>query len=360
MAVGFPAKTTYVDGDVFSASDINDTNGTINLLQTSTLSQSAGKNAVINGGMDIWQRGTSFANAASRIYTADRFMAYRFGFQNNITTSRVASGLTGFTYAMRNQRTAADIQTGAFFIDHALESIDSLRFAGQTVTFSFYARAGANYSPTSSFLNLLLRSGTGTDQIFTSMSGASTVVSGNATLTTSWQRFTFTGSVPSASTQLGFEFTATPTGVAGANDWFDITGVQLELGSYATSFLRTGGTIQGELAAAQRYYYRQVANSGARFGDGHNNATTSAEFITFFPVQMRVAPTALETTGTASDYSVRSANANTTTSGVPTFNQSTTLIGQFIFVVASGLTLGLGAFARSNATGAFLGWSAEL
>ena len=38
MAVGFPAKTTYANGDVFSASDINDTNGTINLLTSSTLS----------------------------------------------------------------------------------------------------------------------------------------------------------------------------------------------------------------------------------------------------------------------------------------------------------------------------------
>jgi hypothetical protein len=32
MAVGFPTKVSYLDGDVFSASDINDTNGTLNLL----------------------------------------------------------------------------------------------------------------------------------------------------------------------------------------------------------------------------------------------------------------------------------------------------------------------------------------
>lgn len=35
MAVGLPLKTTYVDGEVFSASDINDTNGTVNLLNPS-------------------------------------------------------------------------------------------------------------------------------------------------------------------------------------------------------------------------------------------------------------------------------------------------------------------------------------
>lgn len=33
MAVGFPTKVSYADGDVFSASDINDTNGTINLIK---------------------------------------------------------------------------------------------------------------------------------------------------------------------------------------------------------------------------------------------------------------------------------------------------------------------------------------
>jgi hypothetical protein len=32
MAVGFPTKVTYANGDVFSASDINDTNGTLNLI----------------------------------------------------------------------------------------------------------------------------------------------------------------------------------------------------------------------------------------------------------------------------------------------------------------------------------------
>jgi hypothetical protein len=32
MAVGFPTKVTYANGDVYSAGDVNDTNGTLNLI----------------------------------------------------------------------------------------------------------------------------------------------------------------------------------------------------------------------------------------------------------------------------------------------------------------------------------------
>jgi hypothetical protein len=50
MAVGFPTKVTYANGDVFSASDINDTNGTINLINPSA-------------------KGDLFAGSAANTYT---------------------------------------------------------------------------------------------------------------------------------------------------------------------------------------------------------------------------------------------------------------------------------------------------
>jgi hypothetical protein len=291
MAVGFPTKTTYADGDVFSASDINDTNGTINLLTSSTLSVAAGKNALINGGMDIWQRGTS---ATTNVYLADRWIT--FGNTPDRTSSRQTASLDGFTWALRTQRNSGSTSTGQQYAIQTLESINSIPFQGKTVVLSWYAKAGANYSSASSALTFSVESGTGTDQSYISgFTGAATVVSGTKTLTTSWQRFTATGTVSASATQLNVQFNYTPVGTAGANDWFEITGVQLELGSVATTFSRAGGTIQGELAACQRYYYRWTAGSSYSMAcfttaRGSNNS----DGILPAPVKMRANPTSVD------------------------------------------------------------------
>ena len=113
MAVGFPLKTTYANGDVYSASDVNDTNGTINLLGLSA-STSAGKNAMINGGMDIWQRGTTSASiTTSIVYTADRWAAISGASTGTVVSRQTTSDTTNLPtiqYCARVARTAG--QTG--------------------------------------------------------------------------------------------------------------------------------------------------------------------------------------------------------------------------------------------------------
>ena len=169
MATGWPMKTTYANGDVYSAGDVNDITGTINLLQTSTLSSQAGKNPFINGGFDVWQRGTSVSVAASATatYTGDRFALTTQASQAS-TVSRQTTGdttnLPTIQYCARVQRNSGQTGTGSMIFGQSLETTNSIRFAGQTVTLSFYARKGANYSPTSSILNANIYTGTGTDQ----------------------------------------------------------------------------------------------------------------------------------------------------------------------------------------------------
>jgi len=74
-----------------------------------------------------------------------------------------------------------------------------------------------------------------------------------AALTATWQRFTATATVSALATQLGVIFFSSPTGTAGANDYWEVTGVQIDLGSVALPFRTAYGTIAGELAACRRY-----------------------------------------------------------------------------------------------------------
>ena len=363
MAVGLPLKTTYANGDVYSASDVNDTNGTINLLQTSTLSSQAGKNGVINGGYDVWARGTSVSvSASSAPYTTDRWQA-NVGANQATTVSRQATGdttnLPNIQYCARFQRNSGQTGTGSTYFTQSLESVNSIPFAGKAVTVSFYARRGSNYSATSNALTAILASGTGTDQnINTGFTGQATTATSTVTLTTTWQRFTMTGTVASTATQLGVYFTFTPTGTASTNDYYEITGVQLELGSYATTFSRAGGTIQGELAACQRYYWRSTAGAAYQsFAAGQAGSTTVGFMQCANPVPMRVAPTSIDFSTVALSLSAFTVQAVTAL----TIDQAGSVSSLLRATVASGLSAGNATvLIANNSTSAYVGLNAEL
>ena len=275
----------------------------------------AGKNAFINGGMDVWQRGTSISVTASTApYTADRWQV-NLGANQASTVSRQVTGdttnLPNIQYCMRYQRNSGQTGTGAMYLTQSFESSNSISFTGKTATLSFYARAGANFSPTSSILTSYVYYGTGTDQNITgAYTGAVGLGGQNNTLTTTWQRFTMTVSIASTATEIALLLAHTPTGTASTNDYYEITGVQLEVGSVATPFSRNGATIQGELAACQRYYYRKTTagNNQSLASGGISTNTTRGDIVLNHPVQMRVVPTSLDYsnlifTDTATNYS---------------------------------------------------------
>jgi hypothetical protein len=363
MAVGFPTKVTYADGDVFSASDINDTNGTLNLLGSS-VATTAGKNGIINGAMQIWQRGTSLAvtSSSTGFYSVDRFNTYRAATGSTVSrqTTSDTTNLPTIQYCARVQRDSGNSSTTNIFFAQALESSNSYRFAGQTVTLSFYARKGANYSAASSALGVKLQSGTGTDNnIIVGFTGNTDVISQTATLTTTWQRFTYSGTVGASATQVGALFTFTPVGTAGANDHFEITGVQIEQGSTATAFQTATGSIQGELAACQRYYWRATAvQNYSPFGWAIGNSAGLGDAEIVFPVFMRVAPTSV-------DYSTLVCYDGTNLIAVSSLTLTGSGIGvnvgRLALTMASGLTsFRMYQLAANNSTSAYVGFSAEL
>jgi hypothetical protein len=242
-----------------------------------------------------------------------------------------------------------------------METNDSVRYANKPVTLSFWAKAGANYSSASSALGVQWTTGTGTDQrVIDGYTGASNIVATNATLTTSWQRFSFTGTAASNTNEMGFLIYNTPVGTAGANDWFEITGVQVEFGSVATNFKRAGGgTIQGELAACQRYYYRQTpSGSFGWVAFGLASGTTGGAVGTTFPTQMRVRPTAIEY---ASLDACDAASTVALTSLTLDTNVSSPNVGVCNFGVAAGLTAFRPYYLRQSTNPAgYLAFTSEL
>jgi len=264
----------------------------------------AGKNAAINGAFDIWQRGTSFTPTVHQ-YCADRWDMGRFGGVSGAQITQQASGLTGFQYAARLQRQSGNTGTQAVAMITGIETKDSLRFAGQSATLSFYARAGANFSASGSAFTAQIITGTGTDESPWAGFTGQTTNSTNVTLTTSYQRFTYTVSIASNTTEIALQLYFTPTGTAGTNDYIEITGVQLEQGSVATPFSRAGGTLQGELNACMRYYYQtSVGNDNyTPFGVATYNTSTTVNYLWVpTPVTMR---------GTAANITPTTTAANT-------------------------------------------------
>jgi hypothetical protein len=321
-------------------------------------------NPVLNSTFQVWQRGTSgVLGGTGTTYTADRWATYT---ASSGTISRQVTGdttnLPFIQYCARVQRNSGETATGTVGVWQSFESINSIPFAGKTVTISYYARKGANFSATSDLLSGFIISGTGTDQNLasTGFTGQATVATSNATLTTTWQRFTATGTVATNATQIGLRFSYASTGTAGANDYFEVTGVQVELGSIATPFRTNGGTLAGELAACQRYYIRYSSNGDSNFdliGPFGSAAQTTQIFIPWNTPTMRTAASAV-------DYANLRLSDNS--GGTPAISNLVLIVNsnpttQWIEVTTTGAT----AYrpytlqANNNAT-AYIGFSAEL
>ena len=258
-------------------------------------------NPVLNSCFDIWQRGITSVTVTgfAKTYMIDRWWGCAVGTGSFYATRQATADTTNLPniqYCARVQRTVSTTNTVVQQFTQPIETANSVPFAGKTVTLSFYARAGANYSSASNVLNYQLLSGTGTDESqFGGYTGQTTVLSQNATLTNIWQRFTYSATVGATATELAVVFNNTPTGTAGANDYYEVTGVQIDIGSSPLPVRRNATTYQGELAACQRYYYRQTATgNNSNYALGMGTSTTLIRYPMTFPVTMRVTPTAID------------------------------------------------------------------
>ena len=349
------------------------------------------KNRIINGAMTIDQRnaGASFTPSTTNGgYSLDRWSG-QVTQNSKLTIQQDAGAVTppvGFTdYLGVTSSSAYSVLTGdTFYVQQIVEGFNcaDLNWGtanAKTITISFWVRS----SLTGTFGGALENGGQNRVYVFSyTISTANTWEQKSITITGdqsgTWAtnntygigvRFglgsgsTFTGSAGSWSAGNLVQPTSSVS-VVGTNGatWY-LTGVQLEVGTQATTFTTAGGSYGAELALCQRYYQKIAPTT--QFTDiayGNCSTTTQATGGIYFRTSMRIAPSALETTGTAANYAVTHSGTNTTCSVVPSFGTSTTENINIDATVASGLTVGRGCALRSasGVTTAYLAWSAEL
>jgi len=328
----------------------------------------AGKNKIINGDFFINQRG--FTSTTSSAFGFDRFYNQSDGASGTATFS--AQTFTPGTapvsgYEAKNfLRCITTGQSAAGVYSIFQQQIEDVRaIAGQTVTISFWAKA-ASATPKIA-IEVEQNFGAGG-----SPSAAVQTYAGQVTLSTSWARYSVSVAVPSISGKtIG---TTANTSSNGINLWvsagttynartgslgiqsntFDIWGLQVEQGSTATAFQTATGTIQGELAACQRYYFRATGTSQP-LGAGVYYASTTALISVKLPVTMRVSPTyGSSGTDAVSIYSTssRASTANVLDVSSP---DNITIIG-----TTAASTAGYGAVGYLNLSSKYLEAVAEL
>jgi len=374
---------------------VSTTNLTVNGNAYPTAGSLSNRNLIINGAMQVAQRGTSFNLAhdgTTAAWTLDRFRVAMSGAdqwdctvtQSSEAPDGYANSLLITTGTAETTVDAAEYASLQYKVEaQDLQQIASGTSAAKDMRLSFWVRS----SQTGTFAfgiykapqtqrglsaTYTINSADTWEQKTLSIPGDTAgggiddnnglgmnfywlLAAGSdwtSTDSTSWINYVTTG-LAYGHAQNGVVTTASAT--------WQITGVQLEVGQVATPFEHR--SYGDELARCQRYYYKIQAKASAQsgfFGSSFNRNTTTCLGVTFFPVELRSSPTALEQSGTASDYQILHGTTQTVCTSVPAWWESDTFSARTLFTTGASLTAGQGSILRSATTNAFLAWSAEL
>jgi hypothetical protein len=247
--------------------------------------------------------------------------------------------------------------SAAAYLGQKIEDVRT--FAGQTVTVSFWAKAASGTPKVG--INLVQNFGSG---------GSAEVIAptGSVTLTTSWARYTLSVAIPSISgktigtssylflllwTSAGTDY-AGYTNIGVQNATIDFWGVQMEVGT-ATAFQTATGTIQGELAACQRYYFRtQTGTNAGYFGVTVAGSATTTYANVIMKQTMRTTPTSVDFSGLK--WQSINNSGNITAASISDATPENVLL----VCTTTGATAGAMNYLSGQSNTAYVGYSAEL
>jgi hypothetical protein len=314
----------------------------------------AGKNFLINGGFDIWQRGTS-STLNFGYGCADRWLQY-IGTGTGTFAQESTVVPLGSRYSIKF--TSSNASTNASITQY-METSTCSPFIGKTISVSVQVAAS-----TSTAIALTVSYSTTVDAGAGSSWTTITATSGGTATPTSTTFVTLAGVYAVPSNANSIRVILNPSSNIGNGVVLYYGNAQLELGSVPTTFTRAGGTLQGELAACQRYYWQTAWNTSSTttimVGGFGISSTTVAQAYCAHPVTMRAIPSAA-LNGTANMFLYNGAGGGSSfpISAIAAQN-STTIAGSFNFTT-SGITASAAYnLLAATAGNGYISFSAEL
>ena len=354
---------------------VNNSNGTCTANITNNLSN---RNLIINGAMNIAQRGTS--STSSGYQTVDRFrLAVANTDQAAYTQKQVTDSPDDFSQSYEFDVTTAETSLDSneyAYIGHRIEAQNLQTVKANQVTLSFHVKA--------------YQTGTYTINIFQSDGGIHITKTYTINQTATWEKKTLTfpantGTQPNNDNGFGWEIAwimAAGSGVSSSdstswgaysdagfaygqgvnvlsstNNYFKITGVQLEVGSVATDFEHR--SFGQEFALCQRYLFRLGSNSSIydSLAMGVASNDIYCKTVIPYPVATRATPTFTYNDITIDD-DVATYNSNRIQSILST--QGGTQTGQIIFQCGSFTAAGRAFRVLANNALGYIQGDAEL
>ena len=332
---------------------VSTTNLTVNGNAYPSAGPLSNRNLIINGSMEIAQRGTS--SSSNGYVSLDRWYVNQSGGSTTFSqeTFAVGSEIEGIsTYGKLVVSSSSDYTN----IRQRIEDVKSIPTG--TVTVSFWAKGTAP----SGGLNIWIVQNFG--------SGGSVdvdIAPEDVSLTATWTKYSVNFTIPSISGKTigSSNFLQVAFGQysnTGTTAWqLNITGVQLEVGTVATPFEHR--SFGDELARCQRYFQLISSGSEVTVGSGSCTGTTTADIQRSLMTTMRSTPTLYNTMSGATLFRLNSFSTNVNTTSSPTLDGTITSPSRLYLYFSgfSGLTGGDGCAVRNSPSASgVLGVSAEL
>ena len=345
------------------------------------------RNLIINGDMRIAQRSTSESGLGNEAAykTLDRWQHNSSRTAGRFTMSQASvTDLAGFSNSLKLQCTTADTSIDAaevFILGQALEgfTVQPLKDSSSSTksfTYSFYARQNAARN-----VAVEVRTSSGTYRQICKLFN----------IGTDWARYEFTVPASSSGMQLdndnsnemqiwfwlhaGSNYTSgtLDTSWAGAtnanraagidsfyssaSNWFEVTGVQLEVGEAATPFEHRPYGM--ELALCQRYFQVHSDTANIALPTAVATASTALNLSLALPVTMRASPSLYSTLSSTGKFRANT-NIDRDTNNNPSLGNASGSIVNLNFDGWSGFTIGYAAAIRRYTATGVLGFNAEL